>query len=138
MSGPGPGTSTVICWSCGRADRGAGDACPRCGAPRNQVPQAPPPAPRCPACGTTAALGERSSCPSCGLAFPRPSPSAAASPPRSRRPVVAVAAVVVGTVLAAALLRGGPPPLEARWRLRAGGAVVGGPVLESTTVFVAT
>ncbi len=51
---------------------------------------------------------------------------------------MAVAAVVVGTVLDAALLRGGPPPLEARWRLRAGGAVVGGPVLESTTVFVAT
>ncbi|MDQ3353812.1 MAG: PQQ-binding-like beta-propeller repeat protein, partial [Actinomycetota bacterium] len=52
---------------------------------------------------------------------------------------MAVALVaVVGVVAAVVLARGGPPGLEARWRLHAGGVVVGAPIVAGPTIFVAT
>ena len=132
-------TTALICSRCGSVAATAGAPCPSCGTEPGRTPEAPPPLPRCPACGAPPPPPDKLACPSCGL--PLPPPVAVDDPPpvRPRRrlwlvPVLAVVGAIGGTLLT----RTSDPGLVTAWRLHVGAAVVGAPVVDGATVLVAT
>lgn len=111
--------------------------------PRPAVPAVPPPARRCPVCGSTAPLTPARRCPSCGLLPLRPQVDEESTRSRRRWRVVAVAlapALVAGLVgvVASAVARDPVPGLATGWRVRLDASLVAPAAVEGASMYVAT